>query len=91
MIHKSQRSLIFCVGLFYVVKHVDDGTLVTSVATVVSISLLDYAADSKSGRRDNASATTLSRSGLYSTEKSYSSKKNSYLAILYERSHWMIH
>ena len=54
---------------------VDDGTLATSVATVGLIPLLGCAADSKSGRRDNASATTLSRSGSYSTEKLYSAKK----------------
>ena len=50
-------------------RNVDDGTLMTSVATVVSTPLMDCAADSKSGRRDNASATTLSRPSLYSTEK----------------------
>ena len=48
---------------------VDEGTLVTSVATVVSTPLLECAADSKSGRRNNTSATTISRQGLYSTEK----------------------
>ena len=61
-----------------------DGTLVTSVATVVSTRLLDCAADSKSGRRDNASATKLSRPGSYFTEKLYSAKKDSNLAILCE-------
>ena len=64
---------------------VDDGTLVTSVATVVLTPRLDCAEDSKSGRRDNASAMTLSRPGLYSTEKLYSAKKDSHLAILCER------
>ena len=59
---------------------VDDGTLVTSVATVVSTPLLDCAADSKSG-----GATTLSRPGLYSTEKLYSANKDSHLTILCER------
>ena len=77
MIHQTQKSLIFCVGLFMLSRNVDDGTLVTSVATVVSTSLLDCAADSKSGRRDNSSTTTLSRPG--------SSKKDSHLAILCER------
>ena len=41
----------------------------TSAATVGLISLLGCAADSKPGRRDNASATTLSRLVLYFTEK----------------------
>ena len=66
-------------------SNVDDGTLVTSVATVVLTPLLDYVADSKSGRRDNASATTSSRPGLYSTEKLFSANKDSHLAILCER------
>ena len=60
-------------------SNVDNGTLVTSVATVVSTPLLDCTADSKSGRRDNVSATTISRPGLYSA------KKDSHLAILCER------
>ena len=62
-----------------------DGTLVTSIATVVSTSLLDCAADPKLGRRENASATTLSLPGLYYTEKLYSAKKDSRLAILWEK------
>ncbi|TDH74177.1 hypothetical protein CCR75_006232 [Bremia lactucae] len=60
---------------------VDDRTLVVSVATVGLISLLECAAGSKSGRRDNASVTTLNRPGLYSTEKLYSATKDSHIAI----------
>ena len=75
----------FCVGLFMSSSNVDDGTLMTSVATVVSTSLLDCAADSKAGRRDIAPTTTLSRPGLYSTEKLYSAKKDSHLANFCER------
>ena len=66
-------------------SNVDDGTLVTSVATVVLTSLLNCAADSKSGRRDNASAMTLSLPGLYSTENLHPAKKDSHLAIICER------
>ena len=82
MIHQTQKSLIFCVGLFMLSRNVDDGTLVTSVATMVSNPLLDCAANSKSGRRDNASATTLSLPGLYSTGKLYLKRKDSHLAIV---------
>ena len=64
---------------------VEDRTLVVSVETVGLFPLFDRVAGSKSGRRDNASATTLSRPGLYSTEKLYSAKKDSHLAILCER------
>ena len=63
---------------------VDEVILATSVATVGSIPLLDCAADSKSGRRDNASATTLSRPGVYFTKNSYSAKKESPVAVLHE-------
>ena len=66
-------------------SNVDDGILVTSVAREVSTPLLDCATDSESGRRNNASATTLSRPGFYSTEKLYSLKKDSHLSILCER------
>ena len=65
-------------------SNVDDGTLVTSVTTVVSTPLLDCAAESKSGRRDNVSATTSCRLGLYSTEKLYYAEKDSHLFILCE-------
>ena len=63
----------------------DDGTLATSIATVGPTPLLDCAADSKSGRCDNALVTTLSRLGLFCTEKLYSTKKDSHLAILWEQ------
>ena len=66
-------------------SNVDEGILATNVATVGSFPLLGCSADSKSGRRDNASATTLSRPGIFSTEKFYSAKKDSHLAILWER------
>ena len=66
-------------------RNVDDGILVNSVATVVSTSLLDCAADPKLGRRENASATTSICPDLYSTEKLYSAKKDSDLAILCKR------
>ena len=55
-------------------NNVDDRTLVVRVATVGICPLLECAAGSKSGWRDNASATTFSRPGLYSTEKLYSAK-----------------
>ena len=64
---------------------VDDGTLTVSVATVRLLALFECEVGSKSGRRDNASATTFSRPGLYSTEKLYSAKKLNHLAILWER------
>ena len=53
---------------------VDDGRLVTSIATVGLILLLGRAADSKSGRHDNALATTLSCPGLNS-RKSYTPRR----------------
>ena len=79
----TEEPYLLC-RLFVSSSNVDDGTLVTSVATVVSTLLLDCPADSKSDRRDNASTTTLSRPGLYSTEKLYSAKNDSHLAILCE-------
>ena len=64
---------------------VNDGTNLVSFETVGLLPLLERAAGSKSGRRDNASATTLSRPGLYSTEKLYSAKNDNHLAIRCER------
>ena len=46
----------------------DERILVVSVETVGLLTLFDRAAGSKSGQRDDASAATLSRPGLYSTE-----------------------
>ena len=85
MIHQTKKVLIFFIGFLYSSAKVDDGTLVVSVATVRLLLQLECTADSKSGRRDNASATPFSRSGLFSTEKLYSAKKDSHLAILCER------
>ena len=85
MIHQMQKVIIFCKGFFKSSIKVDDRTLVVGVKTVGLLSLFDRVAGSKSGRRDNASATTLSRPGLYSTEKLYSAKKDCHLAIFCER------
>ena len=64
---------------------VDDGTLVTSVATVVKPHCW-----TAQPTRNRFGATTLprrqlSRPGLFSTEKFYYAKKDSHLAILCER------
>ena len=48
-------------------NQVDDGTCKVNTPSVVG-PVSGCKADSKSGRRDNASGTTLSRPGLYSTE-----------------------
>ena len=63
----------------------DDGTLMDGVATVGKASLLTRDVGSKSGRRDDASATTLSRPRLYFTKTLYSAKKDSHLAIFGKR------
>ena len=63
----------------------DDGTLTDSAAIVGKASLLTCVVGSKSGRRDNVSATTFSCSGIYLTEKLYSANKDNHLAICCER------
>ena len=85
MIHQSQKIFIFGVGFPHVVKYFDDGTLTVSVKTVGILSLLVCASDSKLGRCESASPTTISHLGSYSTEKLYSVKKDIHLVILCER------
>ena len=68
MIYQMQKIFIFCIGFLFVVYQVNDRTLVASVETVGLFSLFDRAAGSKSDRRNNASATPLSRPGLYFME-----------------------
>ena len=59
---------------------VDDWTLEVYTATAIE-PVAGCAAGSKSGRRERASATTLSRPSIYSTETSYSANNDNQLAI----------
>ena len=65
-------------------SNVDNGALVTSVATVVSTPLLDCAADSKSGRHDKRVRNDIKSSGFEIHEKLYPAKKDSHLVIFCE-------
>ena len=63
---------------------VEDGSLDVITATVVG-PVSGGATGSKSGGHESASATMLSRPGLYSTEKLYFAKNDSHLAYRCER------
>ena len=80
MVARDDASIV---RLSYVYNKVDDGTLEVSTATVVG-PVLGGTADSKSGQCESASATTLSRPRLYSTEKLFSAN-NSHPALRCKR------